>query len=92
MGRGWIIEFIVDFEITWTLVSLCERVRLYVTDAQANSLWYKDAQETNGLLWYKDAQANSLWYKGEPRLTVYATISIRNGIILYIFIFPFREV
>ena len=81
MGRGWIIEFIVDFEITWTLVSLCERVRLYVTDAQANSLWYKDAQ------------ANSLlWYKGEPRLTVYATISIRNGIILYIFIFPFREV
>ena len=79
-------------------------MRLYVTDAQANSLWYKDAQETNGLLWYKDAQetngllwykdaqANSLWYKGEPRLTVYATISIRNGIILYIFIFPFREV
>ena len=63
MGRGWIIEFIVDFEITWTLVSLCERVRLYVTDAQANSLWYKEAQETNGLLWYKDAQANSLWYK-----------------------------
>ena len=80
MRRGWIIEFIVDFEITWTLVSLCERVRLYVTDAQANSLWYKEAQ------------ANSLWYKGEPRLTVYATISIRNGIILYIFIFPFREV
>ena len=30
--------FIVDFEITWALVSLCERVRLYVTDAQANSL------------------------------------------------------
>ena len=32
---------IVDFEITWALVPLCELVRLYVTDAQANSLCYK---------------------------------------------------
>ena len=33
---------IVYFEITWTLVSLCELVRLYVTDAQANGfLCYK---------------------------------------------------
>ena len=31
---------IVYFEITWTLVSLCELVRLYVTDAQANGLAY----------------------------------------------------
>ena len=39
---GLQIRTIVDFEITWALVSLCELARLYVTDAQANGfLCYK---------------------------------------------------